>query len=828
MSIRDDVINGFRSLRKSPGFLAVTLLTLGLSIGVNTVVFSVVNAVLLKPLDLPQPEQLVFLNPELRNRQVAYFPVSPVDWRDLNEEMDLLNGLAGIFTIDNALSGTEGRAEQVVSAGVTHNYFSVVGATPMLGRAFNEQDGVFSNEGVPENTPFPQNTFAPASVAIIDYDLWQRRYGGDPEIIDQQIVVGGTSMTVVGVMPEGFRVPMPPETSIESEPSVWMPLRVDFVRSPRTNAFMHVIARMGTGVTLAQVQDQINGYERRVKSQHEIYRSVDWVVSVRGLHEAITAQVQKPIWVLMAAVVFVLLIACANVANLMLVRASSRSREIAIRAALGSNHRDLRRFMLIEAGLLAFGGAILGLILSLGGLQLIDTIGREFLPNVGELGLDVNVLLFTFGMAFIATMGAALLPAMNASKPNIINQLRQRSSSSKGSGSGLFRDSMVVGEVALSYLLLVGTALMVLSFIELQRAEPGFEADGVLSFSLNLPNDKYPLLADQTDFLDRFHDRLEGLPGVESTGVVSPLPLSGAARSGRYTTEEAAANQDAFRQANYYTVKGNFFQTMQTKLLGGRLLDRNDEQSARAVVVINETLAQQTFQDADPIGKKLMIRLQAPEPVLVEVVGLVSNQVQQELQETVREAIYMTPEFSQFAFNLSWTVRSSLEPMDLVGPIKDLVNEMDRDVHVMDIQPMSHYVEAVQALTRFTLTLIGVFSVVALVLAAVGLYSVLAYVVRLRRTEIGVRMAFGTTPRKIFQLVVGRAMLLAIVGIVIGAIVAIFVIPYMQSMLINVSSANIAAYIAVVVLLLFVTYLAAFIPALRATSIDPAISLRGE
>ena len=828
MNIRDDFSRAWRSLLKSPGFVTVAVLTLGLGIGATSAIFSIVNSVLLKPIDLPDPAQLVFLNGELRNRNIDYFPMSPVDWRDLNEQSDLLDGLAGIGTFPNTLNDDEGDAEQVMSAGVTENFFEVLGVHPFIGRGFNARDALFSAEDVPEGTPFPQNTFVPSKTAVIAFGLWQRRYGGDKEIIGQQLSLGGNKVTIVGVMPEGFQFEMPPEANINPDVDIWLPLRIDYANAPRINVFLNVFGRLKPDITLEQAQGQLKAYEQRMKEQFEINRTADWVLNYRDFHKAMTAGVRQSVLILMAAVFFVLLIACANVANLMLVRASSRSREIAIRAALGGNQRHLMRQMLLEAGLLAVGGAILGLALAEGGIRILHALGPDSLPRASSIGLDLNVLVFTVITAAIATLGAGLLPALRSSQPDMVNQLRERSSNARSSGGKRFRDGMVVLEIMLSFVLLVGAGLMVRSFITLQNTDPGFKPEGVLTFTLNLPNDKYPLFEEQISFLDQFQERLKGLPGVESVGANAPLPLTGQASNGRYASEADSGDPEAFKQANYHFLKGEYFQTMKTRLLAGRLLDRNDEISAQPLILIDDLMAGRVFPDQDPVGQKLMIRLLAPQPILVEIVGVVAHQVQDQLQEEGRESIYMVPEFGKFGAFLNWAVRSEADPMALLGPIKALVKEMDRDVQVNQIMLMTEYVEVARAPTWFALSLISLFGVIALILASIGLYSVLSYIVRLRQSEIGVRIAFGATPNRIFKLVVGRGLALTVIGVGIGVAVGLSVTRLMQSILVGVSPTDPLTFTSIAILFLIVAFVAAYLPARRATQVDPIISLRQE
>lgn len=828
MNTRDDLASAWRSLSRSPGFVAVAVLTLALGIGSNSAIFSIVNAVLLKPLDWPQPQRLVFLHGELRQRSVDYFPYSPPDLRTLNEEIELLEGVAGYAAFPGTLAGREGPGEQINIGVVTGNFFRLLGVGPFVGRDFDAEDTTFSREDVPDGTTFPLDTFAPPRAAIISHALWQRRFGSDPQVIGRQIEINGNQTTVVGIMPPGFRFELPPVAATPADVDVWTPLRVDYANVPRSNVFLNAIGRLVPGASLEQAQQELDAWDVRMKERYEINRSAGWYNHCSDFHRALTTPVRPSVLILMAAVAFVLLIACANVANLLLVRASTRARETAIRAAVGGSRARLLSQMLIEAGLLASGGAASGLLLARAGIELLDHLSPANLPRADDITLDVNVVAFTVGVAIAATLVAGLVPALGASRPDLVNQLRERSAASRTSGGKLFRDAMVVLEVTLSFVLLVSAGLMVRSFIELNNVDPGFDPRGVLTFQLNFPIRKYPLAEQQIRFMDEFKEQLEGLPGVVHTGGIGPLPLAGGVSHGRYATEENAADAESFRQASYKFVKGEYFQTMRTPLIAGRLLDRNDELNALPNAVIDELLATRAFPGRDPLGKRLVVRLLTNELTTVEVVGVVRHQAEEQLQEVGREAIYITNELAGFPPFANWTVRSSGDPMRLVGPIKALVEHIDADVIVTGVRTMQEIVAAARAPTWFALSLIGLFGVLALILAAVGLYSVLAYVVRLRQNELGVRIAFGATPRRIFRLIIGRGLALTALGVLVGVALGLSVTRLMQSLLVGVTPSDPQTFLAVSLMFLGVALLAAVVPARRATRVDPVVSLRND
>jgi putative ABC transport system permease protein len=827
MSFRDDFDFAWKSLSKSPGFATVAIVTLALGIGVNAAIFSIVNAVLLKPLDLPNPDELVFVNGEMQVRDVAYFPMSPPDWRDLNEAADLLVGIATYNTFNNTLKSPEGDAEQVMAAGITNNFFEVAGVQPFIGRIFNDADAAYSLQDVPEGTPFPQNTFAPAKAALISHGLWQRRFGGRDDILGYVIDVGGNKIEIIGVMPDDFHFEMPPEAGSDPEPDLLLPLRIDYENALRNNVFLNAFGRLKPDVTMEQAQAQLDNFTARMNEAHEVKKSVGWNSYYRDFHGAITEEIRGSVLILMAAVVFVLLIACANVANLLLVRASSRSRETAIRAALGGNRSRLLRQMLMEAGLVALGGALLGLALAEGGIRFLHALGPDGLPLANQIRLDLNVVLFTVLITVGSTVLAGMVPALRTSRLNLIDELRERAGSSRSSGGRLFRDGMVVLEVTLSFVLLVGAGLMVRSFISLQSTDPGFNPDNVLTFNLNLPNDKYPTPPEQFRFVDQLYERISDMPGVDRAGTIGPLPLTGGGFNGRYATEENSGNLEAYRQADYRAIKGDYFQAMQTELLAGRVFTRDDELNAPPYIIIDDIMANKNFANEDPVGQKLMVRF-GPEPTLVEIIGVVRHQDSGQLQEDGNETIFMTNELLGFGPFGSFVVRTQADPDTLAGPIRDLVRGMDGDVVVQQMQPMTVVVEDSQAPTWFALSLISIFGVIALILASVGLYSVLSYVVRLRQSELGVRMTFGATPSQIFSLVVGRGLFLAAIGGALGVVVALSVTRLMQNLLVGVSPTDPLTFVSIAALFLGIAFLASFIPAQRATRVDPVVSLRWE
>jgi len=526
-------------------------------------------------------------------------------------------------------------------------------------------------------------------------------------------------------------------------------------------------------------------------------------------------------------VVFVLLIACANVSNLLLVRASGRQRELAVRAALGGSRFRILRQLLVESLLLAGIGAALGTAMAQLGIRLLLVLRPEELPRIETVSIDGPVLAFTALAALTAALVFGTLPALQASRPDLAGSLKDRGHSSVLSSQRTLRDGVVVAEVALSLVLLVGAGLMVRSFVTLQQVDPGYRAQGVLTFRINLPFQRYQA-GDRSRFFTELHERLQVLPGVESATAAFPLPLEPLLFNGRWGTEEALGDPEAFRQADYFAVLPGFFETLETRLLEGRTFTHADNADSSAVVVIDRKLAEAAFPGVSAVGRRLAVRVSSPESQVVEVVGVVEHQRHSTLAEEGLEAIYFTHRFAGGFGQLTWAVRASTDPAELSAAIRREVAAIDPLIPVARIRPMNELVEASMASTRFALVLIGVFSVLALVLAAVGLYGVLSFIVRRRTAEIGVRMAFGAERAAILRLVVGQGMVLSVVGVAVGMVAALGLTRVMAGLLVGVAPRDPLTFGLVPALFLAVAAVASALPALRASRVDPAEALRAE
>ncbi|HEX4468634.1 MAG TPA: ABC transporter permease [Gemmatimonadaceae bacterium] len=817
-----------RSLRKNPAFAATALLTLALGIGASTAIFSVVDAVLLQPLPYPHAERLVLVWGELRARNVLNFPFSPPDFKDLKDQGTLFEDFGAVTTGRGTVTGNGGEPEQVTTAGATTNIFRLLGGRIEVGRDFTDNDGLPQPrppQAVPGTPPAPPGPRLPL-IAILSHGFWQRRYGGDREIVGKAIDVGGGSATVVGVLQPGFELLFPPKASIERTPDIWFAQRIDYENSSRKNVFLRVIGRMKAGVTLAQAQAQANGIAADLRRRFPIDQTANFNIDVDGMHDNMVAEVKPAIVALMGAVVFVLLIACANVANLLLVRSSVRERELAVRAALGGSPWRLVRQMFAESVLLAGGGAVLGLALAQLGIRLLIAMAPANLPRLDTVSLDPFVLAFTILCALVSAVLFGVVPAWRASRPDLAEVLRAAGRSPGLGGAKLLRNGVVTAEVALSFILLIGSGLMVRSFVALSHIDPGYDPDRVLTFTL--ANPRLNKAEAQAVFKDNVHARLLALPGVRSVTVTSLLPLDGSLQNARYGTAEAAADPAKFRQATTLAVYPGYFETMRTKLIAGRAFTMADNRDSATVVVIDNLLAAKTFPGQNAVGKRLLVRVRTEEPEWFDVIGVVEHERHESLASEGREEMFFTDGVFNHFSATTWVVRTNVDPTTLTAPVRAAIREIDPSLVVADVKPYAGYVDRAMAPTRFALVLIGIFASIAVILAAVGLYGVLATLVRMRTAEIGLRMAFGAQQSSIMQLIVGQGLRLSATGIVIGGASAFALTKVMRSMLVGVSPDDPLTFVAIVLLFVVIAILASWVPARRAAGLDPTIALREE
>jgi predicted permease len=843
--LRRDVGFAFRTLLKSPVFSLTALVTIALGIGATTAIFSVINTVLLQPLPYNNRDRLAFVTGDLSARNVKDFPMAPADFSDLVTQVKSFDEVAGLTTGQQPIFDDRGEARMLRIAFVTPNVFRTLGRRVVLGRDFVAEDGLpfapppgqgapgqagaAGRQGGPAQAQQPQAPPQPPppQTAILTHEFWMDRFGGDSTMVGKTFSIGGgvQRAEVVGILEPGTELLWFEGSSIERRPELYITLRQDFAAGSRTNVFIRAIGKLRAGTTMSGAQDEVNALVKDLRSRFPIKETAGVVWRVEPMHDYLVANTQQSLWTLMGAVVFVLLIACANVANLLLVRTSQRERELAVRSALGAFRGDLVRQMLIESIVLAVAGAALGIGLAWAAIKVLVAIGPQNLPRLDQITLDPLVLGFTAAAAFASALLFGVVPAVRASRVDVADMLRAggRSSSLAGAGKWL-RAGVVTAEVALAFVLLIGSGLMIRSFIALQRAEPGFDPSGVVTFGL--ANLQEPSPEGRDALSRRIDERLGAIPGVAGVTATSVLPMSGQQSNLRWGPGEALTNPALFQQADFRAVLPDYFTVMKTQLVDGRFLDASDNAPDLRRVVIDNVLAEKAFQGQRAVGQRFVARIGA-EPEWFEVVGVVKHQRNASLAVDGRETMYLANGTIGFNAN-QWVVRTNGNPENLIPSIRAAIKELNPRYVVNNIRTMDVLLEPARAPTRFALACIGVFAVVAALLAGIGLYGVLSTLVRQRTAEIGVRMAFGASSASILQLVAGQGLKLSALGIGVGLVTAFAVTRVMSTMLVGVSPTDPLTFVAIALFFLAVTALACWIPARRASRLDPVVALRDE
>ncbi len=824
-----------RSLRNHPAFTLTAVVTIALGTGATTAIFSVVNAVLLRPLPYVQPNRLALIKSDMRTRKVVDFPIMPGDWLDLRDRANAFEAIAGIFTFPGPFVGDDAKPEQIAVAGVTPNFFTLLGARIAFGRNFVEADAAPPPPPPkgPDGKPLPFDPARlPPQITILSHGFWQRKFGSDSSVIGKTVQIFGLRSTIVGVADPS--VTMVFNTGLggtADEPDAYQANRIDYSTASRINPVYRAVGRLKPGATLSAANAQLVDLTADLQSRFPIKKTSNTVWYAEPMSEGIVKNVRPAILALMGAVIFVLLIACANVANLLLVRASARERELAVRSALGGSRRALIVQMLAESLVLAGCGAVVGLGLAKLGINLLLNIAPANLPRIGDVSIDPMVLGFTAAIAAVAALVFGILPALRASRPNLAQTLRA-SGRSAGLQSGKYvRQTVVVAEVALSFVLLVGSGLMLRSFMALSRVDPGYDPTGVMTFTSPPSGLRTP--EQRQAFTSTLKQRLEGIPGVTAVTAATPLPLDGLDFSMRWGLPNAAEDASRFRQATVYFVLPGYFAAMHARMLAGRAFTDADNTNSATGIIIDELLAAKAFPGmplSQVVGKQLFCRIVTPEPQMYQVIGVAGHERHLSLAEPGREGVFVVDGTGGFGNAGRWAVRTNGNPARLEPQIRRVVAEVDRLVPIGDLRPMSDYVDRAMAPTRFSLVLIGVFAIVAAALAGVGLYGVLSTAVRQRTAEIGVRMAFGATAQSIFRLMIGQGMVLSGIGIAGGLVAAFALTGVMQraDMLVSITPTDPLTYAAIALLFAAIAALACWVPSRRAASLDPNVAFREE
>ncbi len=809
-----DLKYALRMLKKNPAFTTVAILTLAVGIGANSAIFSVVNSVLLRPLPYREPRQLVRVYSEFPTMKLQKFWLSVPEMLDIQREAKSWEAI-GAWAPGGQNVGTESQPLRVTSAAITRSLINVLGVQPVLGRNFTEEE---DRNGGPK-------------VALISHGLWQKGFGGASDIIGKQIQVNSATTTIVGVMPPNFAFPPGSNDQVE----LLVPFQFDPANpGNRAGHFLSVIGRLKPGVTTEQAMSEMTslmaGWKSEARAQH-LLGAPNHPVIMQGLHEDVVGSARKAVWLLMAAVGFVLLIACVNVANLLLARAESRHREFAVRLALGAGVRRMVRQFVAEGFVLVVIASILGVALAFVGLKVLLLFAPDSVPRTEEIGVGLPVLGFTIAVAIVAVFLFGLAPLAQVSERNLANWIRGAGQRAIRGGGQALRKGLVVTEIALAVILVIGSGLMIRAFWKLQQVNTGFAPDNVVSFSLNLPAVKYDN-AQRFQFVNSLEQKLNSMPGVSAASMTSGLPPLRRINANDTEIEGYQPTPDGPAQnVDYWNVVGNdYFKTMKIRLLEGRTFEpQDDNPNAMPVVIVNQALAKR-FWTGSPIGRRVNPVFAEPK-IWCTIVGVVEDTKNAGMDKPAGPELYFQVRQAANQFlgaNVSFVVRAANDSVPLESSIRNAVRELDATLPVYNLWSMDEVVSKSVVQPRFLALLLATFSGIALFLAAIGIYGVMAYSVAQRTQEIGVRMALGARPHHVLRLVLRQSLFMLVIGTVIGLAGAFAVTRLMRTLLFEITATDPVTYISVIGLLAVVALLASYIPARRAAKVDPLVALRYE
>jgi len=813
-SFIQDLRYAARMFVKNPGFTAVAIIALALGIGANSAIFSVVNSVLLRPLPYDNPERLMMLNhfyPKLDlvagDSVPGYFYYK--DHSKSFEEMSCFSTWAANLT------GT-GDPERLAGLLVTANFFPVLGVTSAKGRLI---------------TP-DENQIGRDHVVILGDGLWKRRFGGDPGLVGKTIQLNGENYTVVGITPPGFQF----GSELGRPTEIWAPISFtpqQMQPNRWRNEFLTIVAKLKPGISFKGAQADMDKIADDVRKQYfqgqDASDASSWGLQLQPFTELVVGKIRTMLFVLLGAVAFVLLIACANVANLLLARAAIRQKEISIRTALGASRMRVIRQLLSESVMLALAGGILGLLIGKWGVELLLTLDRSNIPRAKEIGLDFRVVGFTFAVSMLTGVLFGLVPAIQASKNDLNHSLKEGGRSGVGDGRKHFRSALVVAEMALALVLLIGAGLLIRSFMQLQQVDPGFQPNGLLTMQISLPATNYPDAPKIDAFFEQTVQGVRDLPGVQSAAVCSVVPMNGSLSSASFIIEGRNVGPDEMAPwGNQWYAGPGYFETMKIPLLKGRFFRDSDGPDATKVAIIDENMKRKFWPDEDPIGKRIQFNSDAQGNIIWrEIVGVVAH-VKHKGLEGDSPVQYYLPQRQFPLRNMFLVVKTSTEPTAMTTSVRGVIREMDRNLPVFRVTTMDQIVADSMSQRRFAMLLLGIFAGIAMLLAAVGLYGVMAYSVSQRTHEIGIRIALGATTADVLRLIVGHGMLLAIIGVAIGLIGGFMSSMVIRSMLFNVSAFDPLTFVAIPTLLTIIALLATFVPARRASKVEPMTALHYE
>ncbi len=810
-TLLQDVRYGARMFVKNPGFTLIAVLTLALGIGANTAIFSVVNGVLLKPLPYPEPAALVVIYGNFLAMNMLNTVASVPEFVDYKQQTQSFESLGAYQPFSANLAPNDGGEPERVEGGLlTPEMFSVLKAAPYKGRVF-----------LPEEAQDGRD-----DVVVLGYGLWQRRFAGDTNLIGRRILINGRSVMVIGVMPPGFAFPQRAE--------LWRPLwfpKEQYDQQRRGARGLWVVARLKPDVSLTEAQAEMDRLSGQLTQQYpRNYSERRWRISLTPMLADSIGDVRRPLLVLLGAVAFVMLIACANVANLLLARAVARRGELAVRLALGAQSWRIVRQLLTESLLLAVAGGVVGLLLGVWGVDLLLRVLPDNLPRFGEVAVDARVLLMTCAVTLLTGVIFGIAPALAGARADIHETLKEGGrSGSAGTNRQRLRNAFVIGEIGLALVLLIGAGLTLKSFWRLQNVDPGFNADGLLTMRLLLPNETHPQPAQRAAFYQQALERVKTLPNVESVSAATRLPMTRDGFSGTISGENSAVGpNDAPVEAEWTWATPDHFKTLGIPLLNGRSFIEADADSAPLVAIVDETFARRFYPNEDPIGKRIKRgRLDSQRPWWT-IVGVVRHVRNQRLDITSRVQVYF-PFYQEPPSNMSLAVRARAgDPLALSNTVRAAIQSVDRNQPVYSVKTMGQIVAESVSPRRLALLLLGIFAAVALLLAAAGIYGVVSYAVAQRTHEIGIRMALGAQASDVLKLVFGQGLKLAASGVAIGLAGALALTRLMQDLLFGVQATDPLTFAAIALLLTVVALVACWVPARRATKVDPMIALRME
>jgi putative ABC transport system permease protein len=805
-----DLRYSLRLLLKSPAFTAAAIFSIALGIGANTTVFSVINAVLLKSLPYKDPGTLMLVWGDSGEHTLKkHNQVSATDVADYRSQTTAFEDIATYSGWYPIMSG-ESEAERIPAIQVGDGFFKVMKGEPLLGR-------VFTPEEQQDGKDF---------VVVLSHALWQRRFGGDPNIVGKTILLNARPYNIVGVMGPDFR-PLP-ETLVSPEGQFYRPVAETYDDSARDERHLRAIARLKPGASVAQAQSELNVVAKRLEEQHPTTNK-NQGAAVVSITDEIVGGIRPTLWLVFGAVIFVLLVACANVANLLLARATVREKEITIRSAIGAGRGRLVRQLLTESFLLSLVGGALGLLFAIWGTGLVASAGAEINPMLQNTQIDWRVLGFTFAISIITGVIFGLAPALQSSSPNLVESLKESGRGSGASGHrNRLRSALVVSEIALTLVLLVCAGLLIRSVMRLKSVDTGFNPKNILAMNIGLPSAKYPKPENQIAFYKQVTERIAALPGVKAAGTTSVLPLSDNFDGRGLLVEDQPRVRGEEISVDLYVTTPDYLRAMEIPLLKGRALTEQDTSDSFQVALINKTMAAQLWPNQDPLGKRIRFpgSEKSPQPWRT-VVGVVTDVAQYALDKQAPMQMYLPHQQFPTSFN-SIVVKTAGDPAAMTNAIRREILAVDKDQAVFKITTLEELLNQSILIRKFFMTLLLVFAAVALILAAVGIYGVMSYVASQRTHEIGIRMALGAQARDVLKLVMGNGMALALTGVVLGLVVAFAVTRVMAGLLFGVTATDTTTFVTVSAGLIAVALLACYIPARRATKIDPLVALRYE